>query len=108
MCINPGSHIFVPGFKPANTLNAKPDPVKIIPDRGGIFRNSALLDASNLANRKTINLIPKKERMRIKVQKAKELERKAMEYRMKMEADQEAYDSDEGNMTTVKISLKDY
>jgi len=31
-----------------------------------------------------------------------------MEYLLKMEADQEAYDSDEEGVTTVKISLKDY
>jgi hypothetical protein len=31
-----------------------------------------------------------------------------MEYLLKMEADQEAYDSAEEGVTTVKISLKDY
>ena len=46
--------------------------------------------------------------MKMKVQRAKEKEIKAMEYRLKMEADQEAYDSDEEGVTTVKISLKDY
>ena len=108
MCINPGSHIFEPGFKPANTKNAKPEPAKVIPDREGIFRNSALLDASKLGKRRSINLIPKKEQMKMKVQRAKEKEIKAMEYRLKMEADQKAYNSDEEGVTTVKISLKDY
>ena len=67
MCINPGSHIFEPGFKPASTKNAKPEPMKIIPDQEGIFRNSALLDASKLGKRRSINLIPKKEKMKMKV-----------------------------------------
>ena len=67
MCINPGSHIFEPGFKPANTKNAKPEPAKVIPDREGIFRNSALLDASKLSKRRSINMIPKKEQMKMKV-----------------------------------------
>ena len=87
MCIAPGSHIFEPGFRPANTRNAKPEPKKVIPDKDGLFRNSALLDSSKLGKRRSVNLIPKKEQMAMKVQKAKEREIKAMEYRLKLEAD---------------------
>jgi hypothetical protein len=108
MCINPGSHIFEPGFKPANTKNAKPEPAKVIPDREGILRNSAFLDTSRLGKRRSINMIPKKEQMKMKVQRALEKEQKATEYRLKLEADQEAYDSAEEGGATVKISMKDY
>ena len=44
MCVAPASHIFEPGFRPASTRNAKPEPKKVIPDKEGLFRNSALLD----------------------------------------------------------------
>ena len=95
MCINPGSHIFEPGFKPANTKNARPEPKKVIPDKDGLFRNSALLDEKHLGKRRSVNLVPRKQQIAMKLERAREKEQKAKEYRLKMEADQEAYNSDD-------------
>ena len=39
-CTVPGSYIFEKGFRPANTRNAKPEPIAIIPDQNGFLRNS--------------------------------------------------------------------
>jgi deoxyadenosine/deoxycytidine kinase len=108
MCIAPGSHIFEPGFRPANTRNAKPEPKKVIPDKEGLFRNSALLDTKLLSKRRSVNLVPRKQQLAMKLERAREKEQKAMEYREKLEADHEAYNSDDQEVTTVKISLKDY
>ena len=108
MCVAPGSHIFEPGFRPANTRNAKPEPKKVIPDKEGLFRNSALLDTKLLSKRRSVNLVPRKQQLAMKLERAREKEQKAMEYREKLEADHEAYNSDDQEVTTVKISLKDY
>ena len=95
MCVTPGSHIFEPGFRPANTRNAKPEPKKVIPDKDGLFRNSALLDEKLLGKRRSVNLIPRKQQIAMKVQRAREKEQKAKEFRLKMEAEQDAYNSDD-------------
>jgi hypothetical protein len=95
MCIAPGSHIFEPGFRPANTRNAKPEPKKLIPDKEGLFRNSVLLDQKLLGKRRSVNLVPRKQQIAMKVERAREKEQKAKEFRLKMEADQDAYNSDD-------------
>ena len=60
-CTVPGSHIFEKGFRPvANTRNAKPEPVAIIPDQSGLLRNSQLLGPKDLKKRSSVNLLTKR------------------------------------------------
>ena len=102
--------IFERGFKPAKTRNAKPE-VKInIPDQGGLLANSQLLDPKDLKKRNSVSnsLLSKRTRMMMELQRMQEREEKLKEATAKKMADLEAYNSEDDDFTSVKISLEDY